>query len=346
MEYRNLDLYPEFDTLKALPRVDLASVLTETRIKDYSIPLPEGFAFNYAASKVDEWILDSFQKLSDALGLVDRYANLLSGQIMNTGEGRMVLHHLARGNLGTGVVKNGVDLRNFYEEERLKAAAFAGKVHRGEILGSSGKPFQNVVQIGIGGSDLGPRAAYLALERWAKAEGRHRMKAYFISNVDPDDADNTLSALDLERSLFILVSKSGTTQETLANETLVKLRLEKAGLDPAHHMVAVTSTSSPLAQNPDYIARFYIDDYIGGRYSTSSAVGGVVLSLAFEPDAFSQFLEGAHSFDRAALERNVRKNASLLAALIGMYERNVLGYSSTAVLPYTEALSRFPAHLQ
>jgi glucose-6-phosphate isomerase len=202
------------------------------------------------------------------------------------------------------------------------------------------------VQIGIGGSDLGPRAACIALERWAKAEGRQKMKAAFISNVDPDDADNVLRGIDLETSLFILVSKSGTTQETLANETLVRNRLESAGFDSSRHMVAVTSRTSPLAQNPGYIASFYIDDFIGGRYSTSSAVGGVVLSLAFGPETFADFLEGAHAVDKAALEPSVRANAALLDAMIGLYERNVLGMPSTAVLPYAEALARFPAHLQ
>lgn len=347
MEYRNLDLYPEFGTLRSLPRVDLASALDEERIGRYSIPLPEGFSFNYAASMVNDAIIGAMQDLADAAGLVDKYRRLIAGEVMNTGEKRMVLHHLARGRLGPPVLDDkGMDLGEFYESQRLKAAAFAQDVHAGRILGSTGKTFTAAVQIGIGGSDLGPRAACIALERWAMAQGTRKMKAFFISNVDPDDADFCLSGLDLERSLFILVSKSGTTQETLANETLVKLRLEKAGLDPSRHMVAVTSRTSPLAQNPDYIASFYIDDYIGGRYSTSSAVGGVVMSLAYGPETFAHFLEGAHAFDAAALERDVRKNACLMAALIGAYERNVLGFAGTAVLPYCEALSRFPAHLQ
>ena len=172
------------------------------------------------------------------------------------------------------------------------------------------------------------------------------MEARFISNVDPDDADSTLGKLDLETSLFILVSKSGTTQETLANETLVRTRLEAAGLDASMHIATVTSRTSPLAQNPGYMASFFIDDFIGGRYSTSSAVGGVVLSLAFGPETFSDFLEGAHAFDKAALEPSILKNAALLDAMIGLYERNVLGMPFTAVLPYAEGLSRFPAHLQ
>jgi glucose-6-phosphate isomerase len=277
---------------------------------------------------------------------VEKFKSLAAGAIMNTGEKRSVLHHLARGVLNGPVTADGLDMRDFYEGERRRIGKFAKDVHEGRIRGSTGKVFNTVVQIGIGGSDLGPRATHIALERWALASGMLRMKAFFISNVDPDDAELVLTRIDLETSLFILVSKSGTTQETLANETLVKTRLEKAGLDPSAHCIAVTSTSSPLAQNPGYITSFFIDDYIGGRYSTSSAVGGAILSLAFGPEAFEEFLEGAHAFDKMALDSSLRRNASLLVALIGLYERNICDMRCTAILPYAEALSRFPAHLQ
>ena len=203
-----------------------------------------------------------------------------------------------------------------------------------------------MVQIGIGGSDLGPRAMYLALEQWARAADKLKMKAAFISNVDPDDGAAVVAGLDLARTLFILVSKSGTTQETLANELFVKDFLQQAGLDPARHMVAVTSETSPLANNPAYLASFYIDDFIGGRYSSTSAVGGAVLSLAFGYEVFAEFLKGAHDADITACATDITRNPALLDALIGIYERNVQGYPATAILPYSQALSRFPAHLQ
>ena len=122
--------------------------------------------------------------------------------------------------------------------------------------------------------------------------------------------------------------------------------MRSAGLDPAKHMVAVTSETSPLAKSSDYLAAFFMDDYIGGRYSSTSCVGGVVLSLAFGPAVFDRFLQGAHAADLTAKEPDPRKNPAMLDALIGLYERNVLGYPVTAVLPYSQALSRFPAHLQ
>ena len=197
-----------------------------------------------------------------------------------------------------------------------------------------------------GGSDLGPRAMYLALENWAKANDTMKMEAKFISNVDPDDAAGVLNSIDVAHTLFVLVSKSGTTLETLTNESFVKDAIRKAGLNPANHMVAVTSETSPLAKNSDYLAAFYMDDYIGGRYSSSSAVGGVILSLAFGPEVFARFLQGAAAADETAKEKDIMKNPAMLDALIGVYERNILGYQSTAVLPYSQALSRFPAHLQ
>ena len=187
---------------------------------------------------------------------------------------------------------------------------------------------------------------YLALENWAKKHDTFKMEAKFISNVDPDDAAAVLNSIDVAHSIFVLVSKSGTTLETLTNESFVKDALKKAGQDASRHMIAVTSETSPLAKSEDYLAAFFMDDYIGGRFSSTSAVGGAVLSLAFGPDVFAQFLEGAAEEDRLSMKEDLLENPAMLDALIGVYERNVLGYPATAVLPYSQALSRFPAHLQ
>ena len=219
-------------------------------------------------------------------------------------------------------------------------------MHAGELTNAAGEKFTTVVQIGIGGSDLGPRAVYIALENWAKKHDTFKMEAKFISNVDPDDAAAVLNSIDVAHSIFVLVSKSGTTLETLTNESFVKDALAKAGLDASKHMVAVTSETSPLAKSADYLDAFYMDDYIGGRYSVSSPVGGAILSLAFGPEVFAQFLDGAAAQDALCKNSDLFANPSMLDALIGVYERNVLGYLDTAVLPYSQALSRFPAHLQ
>ncbi len=319
------------------------------RVASFQIPMAGGLAYNYAAKAVDAEILDALSALAREQQVIAKYKALLDGQVMNTGEKRLVLHHLARAFagtcLGSKVMHGGRDLGAFYAAEAARFGAFADAVHGGALLNEKGETFNRAVQIGIGGSDLGPRALYLALDNWAIQSGSRHMRADFISNVDPDDAAKVM-AEDPSRTLFILVSKSGTTQETLANELFVKARLDAAGLDAKAHMVAVTSETSPLARNPAYLDSFYIDDFIGGRYSSTSAVGGVILSLAFGKEAFLDLLKGANEADAAALQEDPLKNAALLDALIGAWERNFLAYPATAVLPYSQALSRFPAHLQ
>jgi glucose-6-phosphate isomerase len=329
-----------------LKSFDYKAVLTAARVKSYSVPLAAGLTFNYAAKIVDDGLLALLRETADEAELIAKYRSLLDGEVINTGEKRKVLHQLSRGQLGKAVVENGKDIGAFYAEQLGRFTAFADKAHTGKIKGSTGKNFTTAVQIGIGGSDLGPRALYLALENMAATAGKQKLAAKFISNVDPDDASAVIASVPLETTLFVLVSKSGTTQETLANELFVKDKLKKAGLDPSKHIVAVTSETSPLANNPAYLDSFYIDDYIGGRYSSSSAVGGVILSLAFGGDVFKAFLKGAAEADKAALEPEITKNAALLDALLGVFERNFLKIPYTAVLPYSQALNRFPAHLQ
>ena len=348
--WNNLDKLASFQELLDAKRVNLAEVMAgengAERVKKYSVPMAEGLAFNYGAKQVDDAVLEVLAKLAEEAQLTEKYEALYNGEVINTGEKRLVLHQLTRGQLGEDVVADGVNKRDFYVEQQTKIAEFANKVHAGEITNAAGEKFTTVVQIGIGGSDLGPRAMYLALENWAKVNDTLKMKAQFISNVDPDDAAGVLSNIDIAHSIFVLVSKSGTTLETLTNESFVKDALAKAGLDASKHMIAVTSETSPLAKSDDYLAEFFMDDYIGGRYSSTSAVGGAVLSLAFGPEVFAQFLDGAAKEDELSKNKELLENPAMLDALIGVYERNVLGYQNTAVLPYSQALSRFPAHLQ
>ncbi|MEE1085634.1 MAG: glucose-6-phosphate isomerase, partial [Schaedlerella sp.] len=350
VSWNNLDTLASYKELLDAERVNLAEVMAgekgAERVKNYSVPMVAGLAYNYGAKAVDDKVLEILAKLAKEAQLTEKYEALYNGEMINTGEKRLVLHQLTRGQLGADVIADGVNKREFYKNEQKKIAEFANKVHAGEITNAAGEKFTTVCQIGIGGSDLGPRAMYLALENWAKVNDTLKMKAAFISNVDPDDAAGVLSTLDVAHSIFVLVSKSGTTLETLTNESFVKDALAKAGLDASKHMIAVTSETSPLAQSDDYLAAFFMDDYIGGRYSSTSGVGGAVLSLAFGPEVFDRFLAGAAAADVLAKNEDLLQNPALLDALIGVYERNVLGYSDTAVLPYSQALSRFPAHLQ
>ena len=312
----NLDTLASFQNLSKTGRIDLKKVMSgengAERVKNYSIPMAEGLVYNYAAKQVDDDVLEALVKLAEEAQLSEKFEELYNGAVINTGENRLVLHQLTRGQLGKAVVADGVDKRKFYVEQQQRIADFANKVHAGEITNAAGEKFTTVVQIGIGGSDLGPRAMYLALENWAKKNNTFKMEAKFISNVDPDDAAAVLNSVDVAHSIFVLVSKSGTTLETLTNESFVKDALKKAGLDASKHMIAVTSETSPLAKSDDYLAAFFMDDYIGGRYSSTSAVGGAVLSLAFGPDVFAQFLDGAAAEDQLSAEKDVLKNPEML----------------------------------
>ncbi len=351
ISWNNLDKLAAYKKLQSLKgSVELRNAMAgeggKERVKKYSVPMGGGLCYNFAAKAVDDEVIAALKELAEEAQLAEKFSALYNGEVINTGEKRMVLHHLTRGQLGGDVIADGVNKRAFYLAEQNKAADFARQVHEGKITNAAGEKFTTVVQIGIGGSDLGPRAMYLALENWAKKNGCFHMNARFISNVDPDDAVSVLNGIDVSKALFVLVSKSGTTLETLTNESFVKDALRKAGLDPADHMVAVTSETSPLASSDEYLQAFFMDDYIGGRYSSTSCVGGVVLSLAFGPEVFARFLAGAAEEDKLAADPDICRNPAMLDALIGVYERNILGMPATAVLPYSQALSRFPAHLQ
>ena len=346
--YTNLTQTTSYGELKNQRPFDITTLNTD-RIHSHTTEMAAGLTYSYATTPVTDEIIDGLSALAQEQELLDKYHLLYEGEVMNTGEQRLVLHHLLRGRLGADVVHAGRNQRAFYREQQERFSAFADAVRSGNELTPSGDRYQTVVQIGIGGSDLGPRALYLALKEWAAAEGVSPLiDARFVSNVDPDDAAAALADIDFTTTLFVVVSKSGTTQETLTNEQFVReLASRRApGLDVLKQTVAVTSQTSPMATSGAYRDAFFIDDFIGGRYSATSAVGGVVLSIAFGSAVFQRILDGAHAADRTAVAPDIRKNAALLDAMIGVYERNIMELPATAVLPYSQALSRFPAHLQ
>ncbi|MFZ5796920.1 MAG: glucose-6-phosphate isomerase [Thermodesulfobacteriota bacterium] len=303
------------------------------------------FSYLYATQRVDDRVLAALQELADEAGLVDQFLAMKRGAVLNRIEGhssenRQVLHTASRDIFSSSPANREASAQAADQLERLRR--FLEDVEQGRLVNERGEPFTAMVQVGIGGSDLGPRALYLALRRY-QLPGR---SARFIANVDPDDAAAVLAGLDLSRTLFNVVSKSGTTLETLTNEQLVRDALVRAGLDPVRHLVAVTGAGSPMDDPLRYLASFHMFDSIGGRYSATSMVGGVTLGFALGYEAFVEILAGAHAVDVAAEERNLRANIPLLMALLGIWNRNFLGCHTLAVLPYSQALARFPAHLQ
>lgn len=314
-------------------------ILSPKRIDEMSAEAL-GIKMLYGTERVTDKVMEALFELADEAHVIEKMHQMQSGEVVNRIEGfecenRSVLHTAMRDffdrrNEGPKA-KEATELA-YLELEKLKR--FLEDVEK--------QGFTNLVQIGIGGSDLGPRAIYLALEAYKK-ENR---KVFFISNVDPDDAHKVFSQVDPAKTLFIVVSKSGSTLETLTNEELIKKHLEESGLSPKNHMVAVTGKSSPM-DNPDkYRESFYIWDYIGGRYSVTSMVGCVELAFALGMEKFLEFLRGANAMDKLALSKNYKENLPLIGALLGIWNRNFLHHPTCAIIHYSQAMIRFTAHLQ
>ena len=344
----NLDELPAFEKLTKLARnpFDLTEPggLSPQRIADF-ICRGAGFDLLYATQRIDNAVIGGLQQLADQANAVEMFLAMKKGAVINRIEGhesenRQVLHTACRDVFSDTPYNPAASGQA--QEQLANLQTFLADLESGLLTNEQGEPFTDYVNIGIGGSDLGPRAVYLALQ----AFGLPGRRVHFISNVDPDDAAAVLEGLDLSRTLVGVVSKSGSTLETLTNEELARAAFVKAGLDPGRHFMAVTGQGSPM-DNPDrYLRSFYMYDYIGGRYSATSMVGAAMLGFGLGYEAFVEILRGANDMDQAAEERDIRNNPPLLLALLGIWNHNFLGHHTIAILPYSQALLRFPAHLQ
>ena len=315
-----------------------AGVFTPERIRAMSLR-GVGFHLLYGAERVNKDVLDALYELAEEAHVKQKMLSMQAGGVINKIEGtesenRSVLHTAMRD--------------QFDHPQEALAAQNAAKMAGVELkklekfLEKTEGKFTDCIQIGIGGSDLGPRALYIAAQAFQKP-GR---RVHFISNVDPDDANAVLNQVDLKKTLVIVVSKSGTTLETLTNEEFVRERLAKMGLDPKDHFVAVTGEKSPMDNPSRYLASFYIWDFVGGRYSATSMVGAVMLGFALGFQGLQEILRGAHLVDQHVLTADLRSNLPLLSALLGIWNRNFLHLPTVAIIPYSQALLRFTAHLQ
>jgi glucose-6-phosphate isomerase len=348
MQFQDFSTYNAVTRLAALARdphdLTAADGLPSQRVRDFTASFC-GFDLLYATQRISPEVLGTLQDLADEAGLVETFKAMKQGAVLNRIEGfasenRQVLHTASRDVFDEA--PEAPEAAAKAKQELSKLHAFLDDIKSCRLVNANGQTFTTMVQVGIGGSDLGPRALYIALKSFS-LPGR---AARFIANVDPDDVAEVLQGLDLSRTLFNIVSKSGTTLETLTNEQLVRAALIREGLDPSRHLVAVTGEGSPMDDATRYLGSFYMYDYIGGRYSATSMVGAVTLGFALGYDAVIELLQGAHQVDRAAEQRDIRSNIPLLMALLGIWNHNFLGYATIAVLPYSQALARFPAHLQ
>jgi glucose-6-phosphate isomerase len=312
------------------------------RLKRFSKSLP-GVFLDYSRQRVDGEVMGYLFELAKSRGVLDRFRQMTDGKKVNGTENRAALHTAARRFPPETVYIDDRDAVKELHTVREQFQRFSRQVHDGEIRGSTGKTFRDVVVIGIGGSYLGTEFVSCALEPFAD----RRMHLYFLANVDIDDFGTIAERIDPERTLWIVISKSYTTTETLANANQAYAFMEEKGLEPSRHFVTVTSRGSPGDDPESHIIRsFHMFDYIGGRYSVSSAVGGVPLSLYLGYDRFERFLKGAREMDIHAENAAPEKNLPLIGALIGIWNNNFLHYSNLGIIPYSSPLRKLPAHIQ
>ena len=301
---------------------------------------------------VTDEIFAALVRLAEETGVAERYAAMIAGEHINTTEDRAVLHTALRRPAGTPLNVDGQDIDADVQEVLTRLDAFADRVRSGEWTGVTGKRVTHVVNIGIGGSDLGPVMVSEALAPYADAG----IEARFISNIDPTDLAQKTAGLDPETTLFIVASKTFTTLETLTNARLAREWLWEGlgiGSDEAARADAVSKHFIALSTALDKVAEFGIDtnnafgfwDWVGGRYSVDSAIGAS-LAITLGPERFRDFLAGFHAVDEHVRTTPLEKNVPVLMGVLNIWYTNFLGAQSHAVLPYAQLLHRFPAYLQ
>jgi glucose-6-phosphate isomerase len=300
---------------------------------------------------VNDEVLTALLALAEQLGVADRRDAMFRGEHINVTEDRAVLHNALRLPASARLEVDGHGVVAEVHEVLDRLYAFADKVRSGAWTGATGERIRTVVNIGIGGSDLGPVMAYEALAPYRQAG----LECRFISNIDPTDAATKLAGLDPESTLFIVSSKTFGTLETLTNARLCRAwlidGLEKSGVDDtsgavAKHFVAVSTALDKVADfGIDPANAFGFWDWVGGRYSVDSAIGAS-LAIAIGPEGFTEFLSGFHTIDEHFRSTEPAGNVPLLMGLTNVWYTNFLGAETHAVLPYAQLLHRFPAYLQ
>ncbi|MFM9136453.1 MAG: glucose-6-phosphate isomerase [bacterium] len=303
-----------------------------------------GLRVDFSKQRVTSEVLDALLALAGERGVLARRDAMFAGKHINVTEDRAVLHTALR--LPSGVVRDvdGVDVGAEVHDVLRRMASFASRVRDGQWTGSTGQRIRNIVNIGIGGSDLGPAMAYVALRYYSDRDMRFR----FVSNVDPTDITEALRGLEPAETLFIVASKTFGTQETLTNARAARDWIVKALGESAveRHFVAVSTNAERVAAfGIDTANMFGFWDWVGGRYSMDSAIG-LSTMIAVGPDLFDDMLAGFHAMDRHFQEAPPESNVPLLMGLIAVWNRDFLDIPTNAVLPYAQFLARFPAYLQ
>jgi glucose-6-phosphate isomerase len=341
---------PEWKALnehfKELKSFDLRTLFADDRDRGRRMTLEAaGLYLDYSKNRITDATVDRLIDLANACGLRAAIDDMFSGQPINATENRSVLHVALRNRSNSPITIDGRDVMPGVNAVLEKMASFARRIRSGEWLGHTGRRIRNVINIGIGGSDLGPAMACEALKPYSD----RNLSVRFISNVDATHFEEQTHGLDAAETLFIVASKTFTTQETMTNAhtarewVLASLKDEAA---IARHFVAV-STNGPEVEKfgIDKANMFEFWEWVGGRYSLCSAIGLPVM-VAIGPENFSAMLDGFHAMDRHFAEAPFEKNMPVMLAMLGVWYNNFFDAQCHAVLPYDQYLHRFPAHLQ
>jgi glucose-6-phosphate isomerase len=304
-----------------------------------------GIYFDYSKHRITDETLKILLQLAKESGLQGRIDAMFRGDKINVTENRAVLHVALRTPKGQSIIVDGKDVIPEVHAVLEKMANFSTKIRSGGWKGHTGKPIRNVINVGIGGSDLGPVMAYEALKHYSKREMTFR----FVSNIDGTDFVEATRDLDPEETLFIISSKTFTTLETMTNARTARDWVLKKLKDPAavaHHFVAVSTNSKEVAKfGIDTANMFEFWDWVGGRYSMGSAIG-LSTMIAIGPENFRAMLDGFHQMDEHFRTCPFENNLPVIMGLLGIWYNDFFDAQTMAVLPYEQYLKRFPAYLQ
>jgi glucose-6-phosphate isomerase len=332
---------------KSIQKVELRQLFADDPKRGERFTLESGGIFlDYSKNRITDDTLKLLFQLANESGLRARVEAMFSGEKINITENRAVLHVALRAPRGESIVVDGENVVHAVHAVLDRMAVFSNRIRSGEWLGYTGKPIRNVVNIGIGGSDLGPVMAYEALKHYSQRDLNFR----FVSNVDSTDFVEAVHGLNAEETLFIVSSKTFTTLETMTNAHSARVWLLAA---LGNHQQAIAQHFVAVSTNAKDVSKFGIDtanmfefwDWVGGRYSMDSAIG-LSTMLAIGPDNFRALLDGFHEMDVHFRTAPFEGNLPVIMGLLAIWYNDFFGAQTVAVLPYEQYLKRFPAYLQ
>lgn len=339
--FSQLSAYPTLVSLaRQPPDLTESRVLDPERLKNF-VCQGAGYKLLYGTERISEQIVSALASLAEEAAALAAMAKMQQGAVVNAIEGykserRAALHTALRDMFENPQTSQAAQHATEQAVAELKKIQkFLGDIDRENR-------FTDLIIIGIGGSELGPQAAFHALEHLCNPLRR----LHFLNNIDPDASAAILKKVDLKKTLVALLSKGGTTLETLANEQIIREAMRKAGVNAQEQIVAVTQLGSPIDVSGRYKERFYLWDWVGGRYSVTSAIGAIPLGFCCGFDTFYELLRGANAMDKVALQSDLNHNPPLLGALLNIWNHNFLRCPTLAIIPYSQGLLRLPAHIQ